>query len=170
MLSRHLNQRDFLHLLLLVPLAFCLPKLAQTGRASPCSWLCGHRAVQLAPQKGSALPWWSGSRVFALCFKQVGGEAVSLDCRASCVPVRITLLLGCRLHPEVDGRSVLGFPWPGGYLEEDQTWDDETGGKRPCLNCSSAWISSRLKTYFNFQCFLLFSFQHLVWKALLPMK
>lgn len=89
-----------------------------------------HRVVLSAPQKGSALPWWSGSPVFALCFKQVGGEAVSLYHRASCVPVCTTLSLGCRLHPEVNGRSVLGFPWPGGHLEEGQTWDDETG-----LNC-----------------------------------
>ena len=71
----------------------------------------------------------------------------------------------CILRSQHNG-SVLGFPWPGGHLEERQTWDGETGGEQTQLSCSSFHIPPRLKACFYLQDFLLFSFQHLVWKEI----
>lgn len=72
------------------------------------------------------------------------------------------------VSPASRGPSTADCPWPGGHLEEGRTWDAETGGEQTHSSYFSFQIPSRLKACFNLLDFLLFSFQHLVWKAVFP--
>lgn len=77
-----------------------------------------------APQ--TALPWALGSLLFVLAEM---GERLFCWTTEHLVGQFIQLWHQdaiCTLRSQ-PGRSVLGFPWPCGHLEEGQTWDGEIG-------------------------------------------
>lgn len=113
-LPRHLCWRDFLHLLLFLPLSFCFPKQPWLDRASQ---LCGHRhkAVCAPKQLCSAMDSWGsllsvlaevGETLFCWTTEDLVGQLIQF-CHQDAI---------CILKSQ-PGRSVLGFPWPGGHLE-----------------------------------------------------
>lgn len=105
---------DFLHLLLLVPLAFCFPKHSpRVGRGPRCS--AGADRVSVHPKR--ALFFQGGRAPASLLF--VLAEAVLLDHRPPRGSARTASSPGCHLHPEVPARHIsAGLPsarWaPGG--------------------------------------------------------
>lgn len=76
------------------------------------------------PQNSSALPWTPGALFFVL-----SEMWERLFCWSTEHPVGQFIQFchqdaTCTLRAQ-PGRSVLGFPWPGGHLEEGQAWDGE---------------------------------------------